>query len=184
MSHTITLETERLLLRPFREEDEEPFFAMSSDPKVFEFLLPFPDRAASDAFLDRLRRDFNARGWGFWAVEQKSDAHFMGICGMHEPGPEFGVGRPCVEIGWRLAPRFWGKGFATEAAREVLRFGFTELGLDEIVSFTAVKNAPSRHVMERLGMEREKEFDLLVFPAGHPNQLHYLYRLTRQQWRY
>lgn len=184
MRHDITLETERLTLRPVRKEDEEPFFAMSVDPKVFEFLLPFPDRAASDAFLDHLRRDFNVRGWGFWAVERKSDAQFIGISGMHEPGPEFGVGRPCVEIGWRLAPAFWGSGYATEAARRILRFGFMDVGLPEIVSFAALGNISSVSVMERLGMKREPDnFDLLLFPPDHPHRTHCLYSISKEEWQ-
>lgn len=183
MAKTTTLATERMRLRPWTEDDYAPFWTMSSDPRVYEFLPPFADRNACDVFADRLRGDFERRGWGFWVLEHKESGGFMGIAGMHEPGPEFGVGRPCVEIGWRLNPAFWGKGFATEAARAVMRFAFTELRLDELVSFTAVANTRSFGVMERLGMEREKEFDLLVIPPGDPIRRSYLYRLTRQRWQ-
>lgn len=182
MPKTTTLSTDRMILRPWKDSDYDPFFVMSSDPKVYAFLPPFPDKSASDAFADKLRADFSRRGWGFWVLEHKENGEFMGIAGMHEPGPEFGVGRPCVEIGWRLFPPFWGKGFATEAAREILRFAFNELKLEEIVSFTALGNERSYHVMERLGMEREKQFDLPLFPPGHPHRPHYLYALTRQKW--
>lgn len=182
MSTATTLSTDRIILRPWKDDDYTPFHIMSSDPQVHEFLPRFPDRSACDAFADKLRADFSRRGWGFWVLEQKESGDFMGISGMHEPGPEFGVGRPCVEIGWRLAPAFWGKGYATEAARAVMHFAFTELRLDELVSFTAVANKRSFSVMERLGMEREKVFDLLLMPPGDPNRPHYLYRLTRQQW--
>lgn len=177
-----TLNTGRILLRPWKDEDYTPFHVMSSDPRVYEFLPRFADKAASDAFADMMRRDFSRRGWGFWVLEHKESGAFMGIAGMHEPGPEFGVGRPCVEIGWRLDPAFWGGGFATEAAREVMRFAFCELRLDELVSFTAVGNERSYRLMERLGMEREKEFDLLKFSPGDPNRRSYLYALTRQKW--
>ena len=182
MPETIVLSTDRMLLRPWKDEDYAPFYAMSSDPRVYEFLPVFPDKSACDALADKLRGDFSRRGWGFWALEHKESGEFMGMAGMHEPGPEFGVGRPCVEIGWRLAPAFWGKGFALEAAREIMRFAFTELRLDELVSFTAVGNKRSFGLMERLGMEREKEFDLLLFPPGDPKRRSYLYKLTRQQW--
>lgn len=182
MMNSATLYTERMILRPWRDEDYAPFYAMSSDPQVYEYLPRFQDKEACDAFVNRLREDFSRRGWGFWALEHKENGVFMGTAGMHEPGPEFGVGRPCVEIGWRLAPAFWGKGFAAEAAREVMRFAFNELQLDELVSFTAVGNKRSYGLMERLGMEREKEFDLLLLPPGDPNRPSYLYRLTRQQW--
>lgn len=149
---------------------------------VYAYLPPFPDKKACDAFVDRLRLDFSRRGWGFWALEHKESGEFMGTAGMHEPGPEFGVGRPCVEIGWRLAPSFWGKGFATEAAREVLRFAFSELALDDIVSFTAMGNTRSINTMKRLGMELEATFDLLLLPPGHPHRPHYLYVLRKAQW--
>ncbi|MCC8194427.1 MAG: GNAT family N-acetyltransferase [Deltaproteobacteria bacterium] len=183
MPPAVTLETDRLLLRPWRDDDREPFFAMSADPRVSEYLPPFRDRAASDAFIDRLRADFAARGWGFWAIERKSDNRFIGMAGMHEPGPEFGVGRACVEIGWRLEPSAWGRGYATEAAREILRFGFLEANLPEIVSFTALGNTRSFAVMERLGMRREPEtFDLLLLPEGHPHRPHCLYSLKREAW--
>lgn len=183
MPPATTLTTERLLLRPWRDADYDPFFAMSADPRVHEYLPPFPDRAACDAFVDSRREDFALRGWGFWAIEQKSDGLFVGTAGMHEPGPEFGVGRPCVEIGWRLAPAVWGKGYATEAAKAVLRFGFSEIRLPEIVSFTALGNARSRAVMERLGMRLAvASFDLLLLPEGHPHRPHCLYSLTREAW--
>ena len=182
MTGTTTLFTDRIQLRPWKDEDYTPFYAMSSDPRVHEFLPQFPDRKACDSFLDGFREDFSRRGWGFWALEHKESGTFMGTAGMHEPGPEFGVGRPCVEMGWRLAPAFWGKGFATEAAREVIRFAFTVAGLPQLVSFVAVANRRSIAVMERLGMELEKEFDLLVFPAGDPLRRSYLYRLDRTRW--
>lgn len=182
MSEPSILSTDRILLRPWKSSDYAPFYDMSADPRVYAFLPVFPDKRACDALVDRLRADFSRRGWGFWALENKESGAFMGICGMHEPGPEFGVGRPCVEIGWRLAPAFWKKGYATEAAREVMRFAFMDLQLDELVSFTAVGNTRSYAVMERLGMEREKVFDLLVMPPDDPNRPHYLYRISRQQW--
>ena len=183
MPEAVTLATERLLLRPWRDTDYEPFFHMSADPKVYEYLPPFPDRAASDAFVDRFREEFSRRGWGFWALESKADGRFMGTSGMHEPGPEFGVGRPCIEIGWRLAPEFWGKGYITEAAEEILAFAFRKLELPEVVSFTALGNARSYAVMERLGMRRQPEpFDLLKLPEGHPHRPHWLYTVTREEW--
>ena len=184
MPNTIELVTDRLILRPWQDADYEPFYIMSANPLVYEYLPPFPDRAVSDVFVDHLRKDFDARGWGFWAIERKDDSRFIGMAGMHEPGPEFGVGRPCVEIGWRLDPEFWGKGYATEAAREVLRFGFNKVGLSEIVSFTALENVRSFIVMERLGMRREPEnFDLLLLPEGHPYRAQCLYSLSQEEWR-
>lgn len=182
MPNATLLTTKRLILRSWREEDYTPFYLMSSDPRVYEFLPRFPDKNACDAFVDGVREDFSRRGWGFWALEHKDSGVFAGTAGMHEPGPEFGVGRPCVEIGWRLDPVFWGKGYAREAADEIMRFAFHELLLDELVSFTAKGNVRSFGLMERLGMEREKEFDLLIMPEGDLNRPSYLYRITRQEW--
>lgn len=178
------LETKRIRLRQWKDTDYEPFYLMSMDPLVMEYLPAFPDRTASDAFLDHARKILLEQDWGFWAVERKEDTAFMGTVGMHRPGPDFGIGEECIEIGWRLAPAFWGRGYVTEAAREVLRFGFEDLNLDEIVSFTALGNMRSLAVMERLGMERsEKVFDLLFFPEGHPHRPHCIYRLSLQRWR-
>ena len=182
MTQPTTLSTDRILLRPWKDSDYEPFYEMSSASQVYEFLPPFPDKTSCDAFVDTWREDFSRRGWGFWALEHRESGAFIGTSGMHEPGPEFGVGRACVEIGWRLAPAFWGKGFASEAARAVMRFAFHELRLDELVSFTAVGNKRSCAVMERLGMEREKEFDLLLMPSDSPHRRSFLYRLSRKDW--
>ena len=183
MEKPITLVTERLILRPWKDDDYASFFEMSMDPRVYEFLPPFKDRKHCDAFVDKLRNDFDRRGWGFWVLEQKNDALFAGIAGLHEPGPEFGVGRPCVEIGWRLAPALWGHGLATEAARAVLHFAFTSLNLAEVVSFTAVQNRRSESIMKRLHMSLEREFDLLLLPEGHPHRRHVLYAISNSQWK-
>jgi RimJ/RimL family protein N-acetyltransferase len=152
------LTTERLLLREWRERDRAPFAAMNADPRVTEFLSGSLDRADSDAFVDRIEARWAADGHGLWAVEGLATGEFIGFVGLARQtfGPDF---TPCVEIGWRLAPAAWGQGYATEAAREALRFGFETLGLDEIVSITRPANARSRAVMERLGMTRDPADD-------------------------
>ncbi|MDL2286723.1 GNAT family N-acetyltransferase [Desulfococcaceae bacterium OttesenSCG-928-F15] len=178
------LETSRLYLRGWKDEDYEPFYRMSMDPRVMEFLPAFQDKKACDSFFNHMRESLSEQGWGFWAMERKEDGVFMGIIGMHKPGPEFGVGEECVEMGWRLAPEFWGNGYVTEAAREILRFGFEELDFPEIVSFTALGNTRSLAVMARLGMERDdRVFDLLVFPEDSPHRPHCISRLSREKWR-
>ncbi|MCZ4064691.1 GNAT family N-acetyltransferase [Oxalobacter aliiformigenes] len=183
MPDNMILSTSRILLRPWKETDYSVFFEMSSDPLVSEYLPSFPDKSSCDAFINHLRGNFSEKGWGFWALEHRESGTFMGMAGIHEPGPEFGVGRPCVEIGWRLARGFWGKGYAMEAAQEIVRFAFSELHLDELVSFTARDNVRSEKLMKRLGMIYEKDFDLLLFPPEHPHRRHLLYKLTRQQWQ-
>ena len=175
-----TIQTPRLLLRPWRDADLAPFAAMNADPVVMEFFPRPLDRAESDAAVARIRDHFAARGFGLWAVEVPDVADFIGFVGLAVPRFEAHF-TPCVEIGWRLAREHWGRGYATEAARAALGFGFEELALDEIVSFTAPANVRSRAVMERIGMTRspEDDFDHPTLPEGHPLRRHVLYRARR-----
>ncbi len=183
MAEPIEFNTDRLRLRQWRGADREPFAALNADPKVMEFFPAPLDRAASDAMADRCQALIAERGWGFWAVELKHTNEFIGFVGLHIPSAELPFS-PCVEVGWRLALRYWGKGFATEAARGSLRVGFELLGLPEIVSFAAVHNVKSRAVMERLGMrEAVSTFEHPGVPADSPLRQHCLYRLSREQWR-
>ena len=115
-------------------------------------------REESDALADRIQALIDEQGWGLWAVEVVGVAPFIGFVGLAQPHFDSHF-TPCTEVGWRLAAEFWGRGYATEAARAALRFGFQELLLDEIVSFTATDNWPSRRVMERLGMTRDAADD-------------------------
>jgi RimJ/RimL family protein N-acetyltransferase len=138
-------------------------------------------RAESDALADRCQTYIAERGWSFWAVETKSTPEFIGFVGLHTPADlPFS---PCVEVGWRLAAKHWGKGFATEAARGALRVAFERLRLLEVVSFTTIGNFRSRAVMERLGMiDTEKTFEHPKIPVGHALRNHCLYRLSRERW--
>ena len=176
--------TERLLLREWRPPDREPFAAMNADPEVAEFLSRTLDRAASDALLDRMVAGWAAEGFGLWAVERREDGALLGFTGLAAPTFEAHF-TPAVEVGWRLARFAWGRGFATEAARAALRFGFIELELAEIVSFTVPANVRSRAVMERLEMTRDPadDFENPNLPPGHPYRSHVLYRLSRDRWR-
>jgi RimJ/RimL family protein N-acetyltransferase len=178
-----TRTTDRLLLREWRHDDRGPFAEMNADPRVTEFLSKPLDRADSDAFVDRIVSHWAADGHGLWAVERREDARFIGFVGLAAPSFEAAF-TPCVEVGWRLAPHAWGHGYATEAAREALRFGFDEVGLSEIVSFTVPANVRSRAVMERLGMSRDPadDFENPNLPVGHAHRRHVLYRLRRADW--
>jgi ribosomal-protein-alanine N-acetyltransferase len=181
----ITLSTPRLILRPWRDDDAELFAAMFVDPKVMQFLGPAPtDRAAIDAGIQRTKAHFAAHGFGWWAVEVPGVAPFIGFIGLAVPRFEAPF-MPAVEVGWRLARAHWGKGYATEGARAALEFGFTQLGLEEIVAFTVPANARSLRVMERLGMTHApaEDFDHPRLAEGHPLRRHVLYRLGRARWR-
>jgi RimJ/RimL family protein N-acetyltransferase len=182
VSPPIELDTERLRLRQWRSSDLAPFAELNADPRVMEFFPSTLTREESDAAVSRLQSQIAERGWGLWAAEVRLTGQFIGFVGLQvalAPLPF----APCVEVGWRLAHAHWGKGYATEAARGALRVGFEQLGLEEIVSFTAVANRRSRAVMERLGMrEDEVTFQHPGVPEGSPLREHCLYRLTREQW--
>jgi len=178
------LETDRLALRGWRDADREPFAELNADPRVAEFLGPPLDRVASDALVDRILARWASDGHGLWAVERRADGVFLGFVGLAAPSFEAAF-TPCIEVGWRIAAPFWGRGYATEAACAALRFGFEECGLDEIVSFTTAANVRSRAVMERLGMTRDpaEDFDHPRLADGNPLRPHVLYRLRRDVWR-
>ena len=181
MADPIEFETERLLLRQWTPADREPFAALNADARVMEFFPAPLTRAESDAIADRCESLIQKRGWGFWAAELKASREFSGFVGLHTPAAELPFS-PCVEIGWRLSFPYRGQGWASEAARGALRVGFTSLGLQEIVSFTAVQNVRSRAVMERLDMCESGTFEHPQVPEGHPLRLHCLYRLPRAHY--
>ncbi|MHC5538838.1 GNAT family N-acetyltransferase [Singulisphaera rosea] len=176
------LRTARLRLRPWCDEDLEPFAALNADPEVMECLPKRMSREESDALAARIRDRFREQGYGLWAVEVSGEVSFIGFVGLHHIRFEASF-TPAVEVGWRLARGHWGKGYATEAARASLRFGFDQLGLKEIVSFTVPHNVRSRAVMERIGMTRraEEDFDHPTLPEGHPLRRHVLYRVQRDE---
>lgn len=177
LSHILELNTERLKLRQWQDSDYAPLAALNADPQVMEYFPNTLDRETSDAMADRLRGWIADYGWGFWAVELKETNAFIGCVGLYIPTADLPF-QPCVEIGWRLASKYWGKGYATEAAQVSLRVGFEVLRLKEIVSFTALSNLKSQAVMERLGMVRDEQaFEHPSVPIGNPLRQHCLYRL-------
>ncbi|MBV8591801.1 MAG: GNAT family N-acetyltransferase [Acetobacteraceae bacterium] len=179
----MTIVTQRLRLRLWRDEDLAAFAAINADPRVMEHYPKMLDRAESDASAVRIRRHLAERGFGLWAVEVPGVAGFIGYVGLSEPAFQAHF-TPCVEIGWRLAVEHWGKGYATEAARAALAHAFGPLGLKEVVSFTVPPNRRSRRVMEHLGMRSSPydDFDHPCLPEGHKLRRHVLYRLSRAEW--
>lgn len=174
------IETKRLQLREWRDDDRAPFAALNADPEVMEHLPNVLTRAMNDAFVDRIRSHFDKHGFGLWALEVRATGEFIGYTGlMLQTFPAHFT--PAVEIGWRLRRTAWGHGYASEAARASLDYGFAHLGLSEIVSMTTPDNIRSRRVMERIGMTRNQENDF-----EHPNvaegssvRPHVLYRIIR-----
>ncbi|MFL5679567.1 MAG: GNAT family N-acetyltransferase [Chloroflexota bacterium] len=176
------LATERLILRGWTDADRAPFAAMNADPRVMEF-FPNPLTAEeSDALVDRIRQRFRLDGYGLWAVERRDDGALLGFTGLAAATFEAPF-TPCIELGWRLAVDAWGHGYATEAARRVLEFGFDGLLLPEILSWTAVINRRSQAVMKRLGMIHDSDFDHPRIAEGDRLRRHALYRLSVDRWR-
>jgi ribosomal-protein-alanine N-acetyltransferase len=178
MSVSATLSGRRVCLRRWREEDRDAFAAKNCDARVMEFFPGSLSRADSDAMADRIQQHFSEHGFGLWAIEVPGLARFAGFARL--TWARFSAPfTPCVEVGWRLAVEHWGHGYATEAARLALGYGFATLGLSDAVSFTSVASYRSRAVMERLGMRRDpkEDFDYPSFPEDHPLRRHVLYRL-------
>jgi len=185
MSVTPMLRTDRLVLRGWSESDRAPFAALNADQRVGEMLAGTLTREQSDAMVDRFVSRWRTEGYSLWCVERADAAGCIGTVGLSIPSfaPE-----EAVEVGWRLASEAWGHGYATEAAQAALQYGFEVVALDEIVSYTAVVNARSRRVMEKLGMARRDPaavFDFLHprLADDHPLKPHVTYRLSRTAWQ-
>jgi RimJ/RimL family protein N-acetyltransferase len=180
---TGSLTTERLILRRWHEADREPFQALNADSRVMEFMPGVLPPEGSDAVFERIQRHFERHGFGLWATELREDREFLGFIGLAVP-PFDAPFMPAVEIGWRLRSQYWGRGLATEGAREAMRFAFEILALNSIVSMTVPANLRSRRVMEKLRMTRDPldDFDHPLLPEGHPLRRHVLYRIGRSAW--
>jgi RimJ/RimL family protein N-acetyltransferase len=177
------LRTERTLMRRWRESDLAPFAALNADPAVMEH---FPEALTAEqtaTAIEWIEAGFEDRGYGLWAVELPGESSLIGFVGL-QPAPAEMPFAPAVEIGWRLAAEFWGRGLASEAARAAMAFAFGQARLEQLVSFTASTNTRSMRVMERLGMHRDptEDFDNPRVAIGHPLRPHVLYRIDRAGW--
>jgi len=172
------IETPRLILRGWREADFEPFAALNADAEVMRHFPAPMAREDSDALARACQQHIDEHGFGLWAVERREDGAFLGFTGLRRLPPESPLA-PGVEIGWRMARHAWGAGYASEAARASLAFGFAE-GLAEIVSFTATENERSQAVMRRIGMTRapDRDFDHPAVPEGHRLRPHVVYVIS------
>jgi RimJ/RimL family protein N-acetyltransferase len=182
----IILETDRLVIRNWRESDRDLFFEINSDETVMAFFPFRRDRKEADAFFDHVRTLIIQTGFGFYALESKASGETIGFCGLARTDLEPFIPRGTVEIGWRLAHRFWHRGFVTEAAEALLRHGFETLDLEEIVSFAVHDNHRSISVMQRIGMLHDVsgDFDHPRVPGSMTKlRPHVLYRLTAARWQ-
>ena len=178
-----TIETERLYLRQWQASDFAPFAEMNADPEVMEYFPKLLTTSMSNTIAKKCQSLIDDNGWGFWAVSLKETDTFIGMVGLNNANADMPFS-PAVEIAWRLDNDYWGLGYATEAARASLNFAFVELGIEEVVSFTAVINKRSQLVMERLGMTNTQEnFYHPMLDPNHRLAEHVLYKITRQQWQ-
>ena len=171
----VIIETDRLLLRTWKDEDRVPFAQMNADPEVRKYFPKLLTREESDEFVNSIIQTYNERGYCYYASELKSTSEFIGFIGFgyaEFPAPF----TPCTEIGWRLMQPYWNVGLATEGAFASLNYGFQTLGLEDILAWTAVPNTPSQRVMEKIGMSFWQNFDHPRIPEGHWLRQHVLYR--------
>lgn len=180
------MRTERLILRRWEERDRPLFHRINSDERVMRFFPVRRHRAQSDALMDLFTATIDAHGFGFAAAEIADTGEAIGFVGLQPCDVRAGViSVDAVEIGWRLAPEFWGKGYASEGAKSWLDFGFQTAGLNEIIAIAVRDNEPSTAVMHRIGMKRDPaaDFDHPGVPDTHAHlRPHVLYRMSRAQW--
>jgi RimJ/RimL family protein N-acetyltransferase len=177
------IETDRLVLREWKEDDKKPFARINGDPMIMEF---FPRRLTeddSDRLVDRFQQHFEKHGFGFYAAELKKTGEFMGFAGLQNVEMDVPF-KGAVEIAWRLDYEYWGKGYGTEAAEAVLDHAFTKLKLKEIVAYAVYDNSRALKLMEKLGMTRDSkgDFNYPNLPKDHPLGQFVLYRITKKQF--
>lgn len=182
MGESYIFESDRLGFRRWKNDDREAFARMNADPQVMEYFPNTLTQAESDKLIQRFEQHTEEKGFGIWAVERKEDGAFIGFIGLLEVGFDAGF-QGAVEIGWRLDNKFWKQGYATEGAKACLDYAFRILGLTEVWSFTAAINQPSETVMQRIGMEKVKEFDHPKLEEGSPLRRHVLYKITADDWQ-
>jgi RimJ/RimL family protein N-acetyltransferase len=184
VDNDFALRTDRLILRLWRPSDLEPFAAVNADPCVMEHFPNLLSRAESDERVARISQHFDQHGFGLWAIEVPNVAPFIGFAGLAITRFEAAF-TPCIEIGWRIAHEYWGRGYAPEAATASLNDGFERFNFHEVLSFTVPANQRSRRVMEKLGMTYSpaEDFDHPNVPENHRLRRHVLYRLPRANWK-
>jgi len=175
------IETDRLILRAFRDEDRVPLAAINGDPRVGNWLGGVIDRTASDMMLDRINAHIQDLGWGLWAAERKADHRLVGFIGLSTVKADALPVGPAIEMGWRLAHEAWGGGLATEGAKAALSWGFAHIETPEIIAFTARTNLASQSVMTRIGMTADplRDFDHPRLAENHPLRRHVVFVAQR-----
>lgn len=150
-------ESERLGFRDWITEDLDLMATLNADPEVMKYFPSTQSKKKTLAFIERMMELYRKRGHCYFAVETKKDKKIIGFIGLGRQTFESDF-TPCVDIGWRLAKEFWGKGYATEGAKRCLEYGFQELGFSEIFSIASKANTKSINVMKKIGMKLDSEF--------------------------
>ncbi|HET7360369.1 MAG TPA: GNAT family N-acetyltransferase [Salinimicrobium sp.] len=178
MKNSIYLfQSSRLGFRQWNDTDLIPFAEMNADPEVMRYFPATRSFEESEKSLQQFKKHFEQYGYCFYAVDELASKNFIGFVGLNNPKFEAGF-MPCTEIGWRLRKEFWNKGYATEAAKRCLEYGFKKLNLNKIVSFTSVLNIPSENVMKKIGMRKVKHFLHPDVNTGHDLEEHVLYEIA------
>ncbi len=174
------METGRLILREWREEDRQPFAAMNADPEVMRYFQSALTDPESDALVDRIALHFRTHGFGLFALERKSDGAFLGFTGFSSC-PENTPVQGEIEIGWRLAQAYWRRGYAHEAASACADWFWQTTDRARLVSYTSAANQPSRNLMGKLGFRHypERDFDHPAIASDHPFCRQVVYVLNR-----
>lgn len=177
------IQTERLILRQWCDQDIDPYRKLNADPKVMEFFPNTWSQEASDISLKSARNHIEKYGWGKWAVSLLKTGEFIGRIGLEDVDFQASFS-PNIELGYRIAYKYWGNGYAVEGAKAALEHGFRQLNLEEIVAFTPMQNMRSQIVMQRIGMHHspKDDFDHPKLPKEHRLSKHVLYRLNKMDW--
>lgn len=175
------IETPRLRVRSWTDEDLPFFIALNQGPEVMRYYPSCLSAEQSTHLFNKIREHFRVEGFGFYALERKDTQLTFGMLGLQRVSTELPFA-PAVEIGWRLASDQWKQGFATEAAQAVLDYGTRELELNNILSFTSKPNVPSQRVMEKIGLTHcpKEDFNHPALEAGSPLKPHLLYRYLQR----
>ena len=174
-------ESERLFFRKWKEEDIKIFSDMNSDPTVMEYFPKILTEKESKQLYEKIVMDLDKNSYGLWAVELKNSNQFIGFIGFNYTTFKSDF-TPCLEIGWRIKKEEWGKGYATEGAKASLNYGYHELGLDEIYSFTSKINQRSEKVMIKIGLNKIGEFEHPNIEEGNKLRRHVLYKIVKNEY--
>lgn len=184
LEELLMIETKRLILRQWREEDLDCFVKLNADPRVMEYFPAVKTLEESVKEYEAILEHFKKHGYGWWAVSERDKMNFIGFIGLRYI--DFPASfTPAVEVAWRLAYDYWGKGYATEGARASLRYGFERLNLSDIIAVTSAHNLRSKAVMKRIGMQHDPrhDFDHPKLPKDHKLSRHVFYRIKLEEWQ-